>query len=89
MEHGALEYVECVSEDTEKGKLKSFPQSVQLKRVETVVLSYIVYKSRKHRDRALAKVMEDARLAEVTGSKNMPFDHERMIWGGFADPVRR
>ena len=88
MEHGALEYVECVSEDVKKGKLTSFPQSVQLKRTETVVFSYIVYKSRKHRDRVLAKVMGDERVAKMMDQKNMPFDHERMIWGGFADLVR-
>jgi uncharacterized protein YbaA (DUF1428 family) len=87
-EHGALEYVECVSEDVKKGKVTSFPQSVQLKRSETVVFSYIVYKSRKHRDRVLAKVMEDRRLAEMMDPKNMPFDNERMIWGGFTDLVR-
>jgi uncharacterized protein YbaA (DUF1428 family) len=87
-EHGALEYVECVAEDVKKGKVTSFPQSVQLKRAETVVFSYIVYKSRKHRDRVLAKVMEDSRLADMMKSKKMPFDPERMFWGGFADLVR-
>ena len=87
-EHGALEYVECVAEDVKKGKVTSFPQSVQLKRSETVVFSYIVYKTRKHRDRVLAKVMEDPRLAELMDPKKMPFDGKRMIWGGFADLVR-
>jgi uncharacterized protein YbaA (DUF1428 family) len=87
-EHGALEYVECVAEDVKKGKVTSFPQSVQIKRTETVVFSYIVYKTRKHRDRVLAKVMEDPRIADMMDPKNMPFDGERMIWGGFADLVR-
>jgi uncharacterized protein YbaA (DUF1428 family) len=88
LEHGALEYVECVSDDVKEGKVTSFPLSVHLKRTETVVFSYIVYKSRKHRDRVLAKVMEDDRVATMMDPKNMPFDHQRMIWGGFADLVR-
>lgn len=87
-EHGALEYVECVSDDVKKGKMTSFPQSVQLKRTETVVFSYIVYRSRKHRDRVLAKVMEDKRLADMMDPEKMPFDNMRMIWGGFSDLVR-
>ena len=87
-EHGAVEYVECVAEDVKKGKVTSFPQSVDLKRTEIVVFSYIVYKSRAHRDRVLAKVMEDPRLAKMMESDTMPFDTKRMIWGGFADLVR-
>ena len=62
-EHGALEYVECVADDVKPGKHTSFPQSVKLKPGETVVFSYIVYKSRAHRDRVNAKVMKDPRLA--------------------------
>ena len=88
LEHGALEYVECVADDVKKGKVTSFPQSVQLKRTETVVFSYIVYKTRKHRDRVLAKVMKDKRLADMMDPKDMPFDGKRMFWGGFADLVR-
>jgi uncharacterized protein YbaA (DUF1428 family) len=87
-EHGAVEYVECVAEDVKKGKVTSFPQSVELKRTEIVVFSYIVYKSRAHRDRVLAKVMEDPRLAKMMEGGTMPFDTKRMIWGGFADLVR-
>jgi len=82
-EHGALEYVECVAEDVKPGKLTSFPQSVMLKRTETVVFSWIAYKSRAHRDRVMAKVMEDPRLAKMMDSKDMPFDGKRMFWGGF------
>jgi uncharacterized protein YbaA (DUF1428 family) len=82
-EHGALEYVECVAEDVKPGKLTSFPQSVMLKRTETVVFSWIVYKSRAHRDRVMAKVMEDPRLAKMMDPKDMPFDGKRMFWGGF------
>jgi uncharacterized protein YbaA (DUF1428 family) len=82
-EHGALEYRECVADDVKKGKLTSFPQSVKLKRGETVVFSWIVYKSRKDRDRIIAKVMEDPRLADMMNPEAMPFDSKRMIYGGF------
>ncbi len=82
-EHGALEYVEAVADDVKPGKLTSFPQSVNLKRTETVVFSYIVYKSRAHRDRVLKKVMEDPRLEAMMDTKSLPFDAKRMFWGGF------
>jgi len=82
-EHGALEYVECVAEDVKPGKLTSFPQAVMLKRSETVVFSWISYRSRAHRDRVLAKVMADRRLAKMMDPKKMPFDGKRMFWGGF------
>jgi uncharacterized protein YbaA (DUF1428 family) len=82
-EHGALEYRECVADDVKKGKLTSFPQSVKLKRGEIVVFSWIVYKSRADRDRILAKVMEDPRLADMMNPEAMPFDSKRMIYGGF------
>jgi uncharacterized protein YbaA (DUF1428 family) len=81
-EHGALEFRECVSDDVKKGKLTSFPQSVKLKRAETVVFSWIVFKSRAHRDRVNAKVMKDPRLTSMD-MKDMPFDAKRMIYGGF------
>ena len=82
--HGALAYVECVGDDVKPGKLTSFPQSVKLKRGETVVFSWIVYKSRAHRDGVNAKVMKDPRMAEMMDPKRMPFDGKRMFWGGFA-----
>jgi len=82
-EHGALEYIECLADDVQPGKYTSFPQSVQLKEGETVVLTWIVYKSRKDRDRTNAKVMADPRLVEMMSGKDMPFDGKRMFWGGF------
>ena len=82
-EHGALEYRECVGEDVKAGKVTSFPQSVKLKRGETVVFSWIVYRSRAHRDRVNAKVMEDPRVKGMMDAKAMPFDGKRMIYGGF------
>lgn len=82
-EHGALEYRECVADDVKMGKLTSFPQSVKLKPGEIVVFSWIVFKSRAHRDGVNAKVMEDPRLAKMMDPKSMPFDTKRMVYGGF------
>ena len=82
-EHGALDYKECVADDVKVGKLTSFPRSVKLKPSETVIFSYIVYKSRAHRDRVIAKVMKYRRLAKMMDPKAMPFDGKRMIYGGF------
>ena len=82
-EYGALEYKEWISDDVKVGKLTSFPRSVKLKPGETVVFSYIVYKSRAHRDRVNAKVMKDPRLADMMDPKSMPFDGKRLIYGGF------
>src|ERR687892_443035 len=70
-EHGALAFVECVADDVKPGKRTSFPQSVKLKPGETVFFSYIVYKSRAHRDRVNAKVMKDPRLANMMDPKAM------------------
>jgi len=82
-EHGALEYRECVADDVKPGKLTSFPQSVLLKRGETVVFSWIVYKSRADRDRVNGKAMKDPRLAAMMDPTTMPFDGKRMFYGGF------
>ena len=83
MEHGALEYKECIADDVKKGKITSFPQSVKLKAGETVVFSWIIYKSRADRDRINKKVMKDPRLADMMDPESMPFDSKRMFWGGF------
>jgi uncharacterized protein YbaA (DUF1428 family) len=82
-EHGALEFKECIADDVKMGKWTSFPRSVKMKPSETVVFSYIVYKSRADRDRCIAKVMKDKRLAAMMNPKAMPFDAKRMIYGGF------
>jgi uncharacterized protein YbaA (DUF1428 family) len=82
-DHGALEFIECVADDVKPGKHTSFPQSVKLKPGETVMFSWIVFKSRAHRDRVNAKVMKDPRLAKMMDPKAMPFDGKRMFWGGF------
>ena len=82
-EHGALAFVECIGEDVPYGKLTSFPRAVQATDDETVVFSWIVYKSRRQRDTINAKVMKDPRLAEMMDPKKMPFDGKRMFFGGF------
>jgi len=81
MEYGALEYRECVADDVKPGKVTSFPRSVKLKPNEVVWFSWIVYKSRRQRDRVMAKVMKDPRIAGM--GSDMPFDGKRMIYGGF------
>lgn len=85
MEHGALEYIECAADDVKKGKWTSFPRSVKQKAGETVFFSWIVYKSRAHRDQVLKKVMNDPRMD--MDFDNMPFDGKRMIYGGFKPVV--
>ncbi len=85
-EHGALQYVECIADDVPVGKRTSFPRSVKLKEDEVVVFAWIVYKSRKDRDRINALVMKDPRF-EGMDMANMPFDGQRMIFGGFTKLV--
>jgi uncharacterized protein YbaA (DUF1428 family) len=82
-EHGALEFRECVGEDLKTKKIKSFPSLVKPKPRETVFFSWIVFKSRAHRDVVNAKVMKDPRLAKMMDMKAMPFDSKRMAYGGF------
>ncbi len=88
-DHGALEYWECVADDVDAGKVTSFPQAVLLKEDETVVFSWIVYASREERDRINKAVMEDPRMKEMMDQKSMPFDAQRMFWGGFRSIVER
>ncbi|MBT9540918.1 DUF1428 domain-containing protein [Thiobacillus sp.] len=89
IEHGALEVHECVADDVQPGKLTSFPQAVKRKPDETVVFSWIVFKSRRDRDRVNAKVMADPRLAFMASADPavLPFDGKRMFWGGFKPMV--
>jgi len=88
-DHGALEFRECVADDVKPGKRTSFPQSVKLKLGEIVIFSWIVFKSRAHRDRVNAKVMKDPRLTKMMNPKALPFDARRMFWGGFKVLVSR
>lgn len=86
LEHGALECHECVADDVKPGKLTSFPQAVQLKRNETVIFSWIVFKSRAHRDRVMKEIMADPRMTGIK-PKDLPFDGLRMFWGGFKEII--
>jgi uncharacterized protein YbaA (DUF1428 family) len=82
-EHGALEVRECMADDVKPGKTTSFPQAVKLEAGERVWFSWIVFKSRAHRDRVNARVMKDPRMAAMMDPANMPLDGKRMIFGGF------
>jgi uncharacterized protein YbaA (DUF1428 family) len=82
-EHGALEYRECFGDDLNVKYELPFPRLAKLKSGETVVFSWIVYKSRSHRDRVNARVMKDPRMNEMCDEKSMPFNVKRMAFGGF------
>ena len=81
--YGALDYKECASDDQNVKFGVPFPRQMKVKPGETVVFSYIVFKSRAHRDRVNAKVMKDPRISEMCDPKDMPFDVKRMVYGGF------
>jgi len=83
LDHGALEYRECVGDDMNVKFGVSFPTLVKPKKGETVVFSWIVFKSKAHRNSVNAKVMKDPRLAKMMDPKKMPFDCTRMVYGGF------
>jgi uncharacterized protein YbaA (DUF1428 family) len=83
MEYGATGFFESVADDVSMGKITSFPRSVKMKKSETVVFSWITYKSRAQRDKVNKLVMKDPRLAKMMSGKTMPFDAKRMIYGGF------
>jgi uncharacterized protein YbaA (DUF1428 family) len=82
-EYGALEFRECVGDDLKTKMAASFPGTLKLKPGETVVFSWITFKSRAQRDSVNAKVMKDPRLAKMMDMKRLPFDSKRMVYGGF------
>ena len=82
-DHGALDYRECVGDDLNVKMCLPFPRGIKSKPGETVVFSWILFKSRAHRDRVNAKVMKDPRLAKMMEADAMPFDGKRMLYGGF------
>ncbi len=82
-EHGALEYRECVGDDLRVKVGTPFLRTAKVRTGETVVFSWILYKSRRHRDRVNAKVMQDPRIKDMCNGKAMPFDVKRMAYGGF------
>ena len=87
LEYGALDFKESVGDDLKVKYGTPFPRQLKLKPGETVLFSYVVFKSRAHRDRVNAKVMKDPRIAEDMGSQPMPFDLKRMAYGGFKSIV--
>jgi len=82
-EHGALEFRECVGDDLKVKMGLPFPRLAKLKPKETVFFSWILYKSRAHRDSVNKKVMNDPRMAKMMNNKAMPFNVKRMAYGGF------
>ncbi|MEX3790760.1 DUF1428 domain-containing protein [Paraburkholderia sp. BR14374] len=80
-EHGALKVVECWGDDVPEGKVTSFPMAVKRKEDETVVFSWVVWPSRQSRDEGMKAVMADPRLQP--DKDPMPFDGQRLIYGGF------
>ena len=82
-DHGALAYMECVGDDLKGPCSLPFPKLAKTKPDETVVFSFIVYKSRKDRNRVNAQVMKDPRLLPLMNPQAMPFDMKRMAYGGF------
>lgn len=79
---GALEYYECVGDDLNAGMGMPFPKGIRVKKGETVVFSWVIYKNRAHRDRVNAKIMKDPGIAALMQG-GMPFDVKRMLYGGF------
>lgn len=90
MKHGAVEYFECAGDDLRPKWAKStFPRIARLKPGETVVFSFIVYKSKAHRNRVNAAVMKDPLMSDPALVKMpMPFDLKRMTYGGFRTIVQ-
>ncbi len=83
MEHGALEYRECVGEDLAQKMPSTFPRLLDNKRGDTAIFSWIVYKSKTHRNQVNKKVMKDSRILAMMDLKENPFDVKRMLYGGF------
>ena len=85
MDHGALAFMECAGEDLKTKFARSFLKLTKAKPGETVLYSFIVYKSRKDRARVNAKVEKDPRLAAIMSpDATMPFDMKRITYGGFS-----
>ncbi|HEY7370072.1 MAG TPA: DUF1428 domain-containing protein [Thermoanaerobaculia bacterium] len=81
-QHGAVDYLESVGDDLKIGMGTPFPRAARARKGETVVFSWILYKSKAHRNAVNKKVMKDPRIAAMMNEK-MPFDVKRMVMGGF------
>jgi len=88
MEHGALEYRECVGDDLKIKGVASFLTQMEAKPSETVIFAWIVYRSKAHRDQVNKKVMKDPRFAKMMEKGGCPFDVKRMLYGGFKTIVK-
>jgi uncharacterized protein YbaA (DUF1428 family) len=87
-EYGALDYRECIGDDLNLPFGLPFPKLLKLKKGETTVFSWILYKSRAQRDKVNAKVMQDKRMLKACDPNNMPFDVKKMSCGGFKTLVK-
>ena len=88
MEHGALEYREAIGDDLASDFGTTFTRQLKLKKGETVVFAWVVYKSKAHRDSVNEKIMQDPRIQKMCDPKNPPFDMKRMMYGGFKIKVK-
>lgn len=88
MDHGALEYIECIGDDLDQAEMVSFKKSAGASDEETVMFSWIVYESREHRDKVNQAVMNDPRMKEIMEAGCEPFDCKRMAYGGFKTLVK-
>jgi uncharacterized protein YbaA (DUF1428 family) len=82
MEHGALDYVECEGDDLEIAQVTSFMKAARAKPGETVIFSWVVYRSKAHRDATNKKIMADPRVAKMMTGPS-PFNMKMMVYGGF------
>jgi uncharacterized protein YbaA (DUF1428 family) len=89
LEHGALQFCESVGDDLAVRMGLPFPRAMKLKMGELPVFSWILFKSRAHRDRVNARVMKDPRIARMMDAGPPPFDFKRMCYGGFKVLVDR
>lgn len=87
-EYGALDYRECVAEDLKVKFGTPYRKLLGTKPNETVIFSWITFKSRAQRDKINKKVMEDPRIQNMCGPENAPFDMSRMSYGGFETLVK-
>ena len=81
MKHGAVDYKESVGDDLVAKWGTAFTRMMKLKPGETVVFAYVVFKSRAHRDSVNKNLKKE--MNAMAGSKDMPFDPKRMVYGGF------
>ena len=89
-DHGARDYREFIGDDLHPRGMVPFTQDIRLRSGEVLVCAYVLYDSRRARDRANRKMMADPRMKKEMElmTKNPPFDMKRMLYGGFKTIVR-